>query len=158
MSNIVVPELGESVVEATVAKWLKKEGDPVAVGEPVVELETEKIDLEVGANHDGVLARIERRAGEDVKIGEVLGVIEAASGTKAETAPTPTEPKPAPQDASPSEKTRATPSARRVAAEREVDLTEVRGSGDRGRVHRQDVEAHGRAEPAAAAQPEPAPP
>ena len=60
-TNIVVPELGESVVEATVAKWLKKEGDRVSVGEPVVELETEKIDLEVGASQAGVLAKIAQR-------------------------------------------------------------------------------------------------
>src|SRR5215218_8212162 len=76
MSNIVVPELGESVVEARVARWLKKEGDRVEAGEPVVELETEKIDLEVNAERGGVLASIARHEGEDVKIGEVLGVID----------------------------------------------------------------------------------
>ena len=58
MTNIVVPELGESVVEARVARWLKKEGDRVEVGEPIVELETEKIDLEVNADRGGVLASI----------------------------------------------------------------------------------------------------
>ena len=73
MMTIVVPELGESVVEARVARWLKKEGDRVAVGEPLVELETEKIDLEVSAERAGVLARIARREGEDVKVGEVAG-------------------------------------------------------------------------------------
>src|SRR5215467_11310542 len=77
--NIVVPELGESVIEATVGRWLKKEGDPVNVGEAVVELETDKVDLEVGAERAGVLARIERKQGEDVKIGEVLGLIEDAA-------------------------------------------------------------------------------
>ena len=76
MSNIVVPELGESIVDARVARWLKKEGERVAAGDPLVELETDKIDLEVGAPQAGVLARIDRRDGEDVKIGEVLGVIE----------------------------------------------------------------------------------
>ena len=81
MSNIVVPELGESVVEARVARWLKKEGDRVEVGEPLVELETEKVDLEVNADRGGVLASIKRREGEDVKIGELLGVVdEAAAG------------------------------------------------------------------------------
>src|SRR5919204_5868504 len=77
-AKIVVPELGESVVEATVGRWLKKEGDRVTMGEPVVELETEKIDLEVGAEKAGVLAHIERKQGEDVKIGDVLGTIEDA--------------------------------------------------------------------------------
>jgi 2-oxoglutarate dehydrogenase E2 component (dihydrolipoamide succinyltransferase) len=78
-TNIVVPQLGESVVEARVARWLKKEGDTVTAGEPVVELETEKIDLEVGAEQAGVLARIARHEGEDVKVGEVLGVIDGAA-------------------------------------------------------------------------------
>ena len=73
MSNIVVPQLGESVVEARVARWLKKEGDAGRAGEPLVELETDKIDLEVGADQAGVLARIDRQEGEDVKVGEVLG-------------------------------------------------------------------------------------
>src|SRR5215472_18161504 len=77
--SIVVPELGESVIEATVGRWLKKEGDPIRVGEVVVELETDKVDLEVGAERAGVLARIERKEGEDVKIGEVLGLIEDAT-------------------------------------------------------------------------------
>src|SRR3954447_14654754 len=86
MANIVVPELGESVVEARVARWLKKEGERVEVGEPVVELETEKIDLEVGAEHGGVLASIKRQEGEDVKVGELLAVVDE-SGV---ASPTPT--------------------------------------------------------------------
>ena len=87
MTNIVVPELGESVVEARVARWLKKEGDRVEVGDPLVELETEKVDLEVNADKGGVLASIKRREGEDVKIGELLGVVDetvaAAPGAQA---------------------------------------------------------------------------
>src|SRR5688572_15813327 len=83
MSNIVVPQLGESVVEARVAKWLKKVGDRVSTGEPVVELETDKIDLEVGADHSGVLSTIKRGEGEDVKVGDVLAVVdESAAGTQ----------------------------------------------------------------------------
>ena len=76
MSNIVVPELGESVVEARVTRWLKKVGDAVVLGEPVVELETEKVDLEVSADTNGVLASIARQEGEDVNIGELLAVID----------------------------------------------------------------------------------
>ncbi len=75
-TNIVVPELGESVVEARVAKWLKKQGDTVNAGEPLVELETEKIDLEVSADRAGVLASIKHQEGADVKVGEVLAVLE----------------------------------------------------------------------------------
>src|SRR5262247_1552031 len=88
MSNIVVPTLGESVVEARIARWLKKAGDRVEVGEPVVELETEKIDLEVSAEKGGVIATIARKEGEDVKIGELLAVVdEAGAATTAAAAP-----------------------------------------------------------------------
>src|SRR3954469_7069991 len=77
-ANVVVPEVGESIVDARVAKWLKKEGDQVSAGEPLVELETDKIDLEVAAPKAGVLSRIAHPDGADVKVGEVLGVIEDA--------------------------------------------------------------------------------
>jgi 2-oxoglutarate dehydrogenase E2 component (dihydrolipoamide succinyltransferase) len=95
MSNIVVPQLGESVVEARVARWLKKAGDRVEVGEPVVELETEKIDLEVSAEKSGVIASIARQEGEDVKIGELLAVVDdsgaaASAPTEAPAAPSTT--------------------------------------------------------------------
>ena len=78
-SNIIVPELGESIVDARVARWLKQPGDPVAAGDPLVELETDKIDVEVGAPQAGVLGPIARGEGDDVKIGDVLGVAAAAT-------------------------------------------------------------------------------
>src|SRR6187431_790652 len=83
MSNIVVPQLGESVVEARVARWLKKEGDRVEIGEPVVELETEKIDLEVNADKGGVITSIKRKEGDDVKIGELLAVLDETAAAAA---------------------------------------------------------------------------
>src|SRR4051812_46367424 len=134
MSNIVVPELGESVVEARVAKWLKKEGDRVATGEPVVELETEKIDLEVGADHGGVIKSIKAKEGEDVKVGDLLAVVEdgAAAST---TAAAPKDEKLVAND-----QPRATPTARRMAKEHDVNLGSVQGSGSAGRVTKQDVE------------------
>ena len=145
MTNIVVPQLGESVVEARVARWLKKEGDRVEVGEPVVELETEKIDLEVNAEKGGVLARIARGEGEDVKIGELLGVVDetAAAGT-GETATKAAASSPAPPvSGNGSGKTpdepKATPTARRIAKDHDVDLGAVQGSGTAGRVTKQDV-------------------
>ena len=81
-ANIVVPEVGESIVEARVARWMKNAGDVVALGEPLVELETDKVNLEVPAPVAGVLSRIDHQAGADVKIGEMLGVIDesAAAG------------------------------------------------------------------------------
>jgi 2-oxoglutarate dehydrogenase E2 component (dihydrolipoamide succinyltransferase) len=74
--EIVVPELGESVLEATVSRWLKKEGDPVNAGDVLVELETDKVNLEVGAKGSGVLQKIEVPEGADVKVGNVLGIID----------------------------------------------------------------------------------
>src|SRR4030095_7223098 len=82
-ANIVVPEVGESIVDARVAKWLRQEGDVVAAGDPLVELETDKIDLEVSAPQAGVLSRITRKDGEDVKVGEVLGVIDESAKSAA---------------------------------------------------------------------------
>jgi 2-oxoglutarate dehydrogenase E2 component (dihydrolipoamide succinyltransferase) len=151
-ANIVVPEVGESIVDARVAKWLKKEGDVVAAGDPLVELETDKIDLEVAAPQAGVLKRIDHRDGADVKVGEVLGVIDETSASAAASAPkAPAAPasadkadvSTAPTSATPpadTDRTRATPAARKAAQQNEVDLAQVRGSGDAGRVMRRDVE------------------
>src|SRR5258705_1607338 len=137
-ANIVVPEVGESIVDARVAKWLRREGEVVAVGDPLVELETDKIDLEVSAPQGGVLKRIDRKDGEDVKVGEVLGVIEDAAATGA---PAPAAAPAKPTDESKTgEKARSTPAARKAAEEHDVDLSRVRGTGDAGRVMRRDVE------------------
>jgi 2-oxoglutarate dehydrogenase E2 component (dihydrolipoamide succinyltransferase) len=149
-ANIVVPEVGESIVDARVAKWLRKEGDVVSAGDPLVELETDKIDLEVGAPQAGVLSRIDRQDGADVKVGEVLGVIDeargAAAGAAAPAAPPaeaarPEAAAPQPQGSTAPEKTpRATPTAKKAAEQHDVDLARVKGSGDAGRVMRRDVE------------------
>ena len=77
MSEIVVPSLGESVSEATIAQWLKKEGEEVKADEPIVELETDKVTLEVNAPSDGVIAKITVQEGESVEVGAVLGEVEA---------------------------------------------------------------------------------
>ena len=78
-TNIVVPEVGESIVDARVSRWLKKPGDSVVAGEPLVELETDKVDVEVAAPQAGVLSTIAHADGADVKIGEILGTIEPGS-------------------------------------------------------------------------------
>ena len=167
MSNILVPQLGESVVEARVARWLKKEGDRVETGEPVVELETEKIDLEVGADHGGVISSIKRQEGEDVKVGELLATIDesatakstasakaggdgARPAAKAAAPAVPAEgPTQAPQatppppsaTASDGDAPRATPTARSIAKAHDVNLGAVQGSGSAGRVMKQDVQS-----------------
>jgi 2-oxoglutarate dehydrogenase E2 component (dihydrolipoamide succinyltransferase) len=160
-SNILVPEVGESIVDARVAKWLRKEGDAVAAGEPLVELETDKIDVEVSAPHAGVLSRIDRKDGEDVKVGEVLGILDEITLAQAQrergAAMSPAR---AAADAPKDDavKARATPAARKAAQANEVDLSSVRGSGDAGRVMRRDVEqAAGASELAAVPSPAPAP-
>src|SRR5436190_5608188 len=81
-TEIVVPALGESVKEATVAKWLKKVGDAVAVDDPLVELETDKVTLEVNASSAGVLKEIKVQTGSNVSVGAVLGSIGEGSGAK----------------------------------------------------------------------------
>jgi 2-oxoglutarate dehydrogenase E2 component (dihydrolipoamide succinyltransferase) len=164
-TKIVVPDLGESVVEATVGSWLKKEGDQIQAGEPLVSLETDKVDLDVSATQSGVLGKIERQTGQDVKVGELLAVIEdqaggsapsssdASNGAGAKAAQTDEEPQtkataaPAAPKAEASEpdtpKTdRATPVAKRMAAEKGVDLAEIEGAGPGGRVTRRDVESY----------------
>jgi 2-oxoglutarate dehydrogenase E2 component (dihydrolipoamide succinyltransferase) len=101
MMTIVVPQLGESVLEARVARWMKKEGDRVEMGEPVGELETEKINLEVSAERAGVIARITRREGEDVKVGEALGELDESGAASQQPAAAPPPPAAAPPVAPP---------------------------------------------------------
>ena len=154
MTNIVVPELGESVVEARVAKWLKKEGDHVNLGDPLVELETEKVDLEVSADRAGVLTSIKHAEGEDVKVGEVLATIDPRGNGKATTAATAPAASASAREpltelrrdlaeaASGREggpEIRATPTARNVAREAGVKLDAVPATGAGGRVTKSDV-------------------
>ena len=147
--NIVVPEMGESIVDARVAKWLKKEGDAVVVGEPLVELETDKVDVEVNAPQNGVLKNIAHAEGADVKIGDVLGTIgdgagasAPASAQRAESAPPApaAAPPPAAATAKPSKSATvpATPSARKAAREQNLELSNVQPVGPR--VTRADID------------------
>jgi 2-oxoglutarate dehydrogenase E2 component (dihydrolipoamide succinyltransferase) len=158
-TEIRVPPLGESVVEATVGRWLKREGDPVAVGEPVVELETEKVNTEVPADEGGVLVQILRPEGATVRPGEVLGLIAARAEAAAPSPPAEAPaPRAAPERGAPA-RVRASPLAQRLAAELGVDLAAVAGTGPGGRVTREDVEAHVRRQaPAAPPAVSPAPP
>jgi 2-oxoglutarate dehydrogenase E2 component (dihydrolipoamide succinyltransferase) len=145
-SQIVVPDLGESVIEATVAEWTKQEGDRVTAGETVLVLETDKVTLEVAAEKDGVLARIERQPGDDVQVGDVLGVIEEADGApqtesadgKQTTAEQQPQPAPATQE---SARDRVTPVARRMAEEHRIDLEKV-PTRDGERVTKEDVQRY----------------
>ncbi|HEU5012807.1 MAG TPA: 2-oxoglutarate dehydrogenase complex dihydrolipoyllysine-residue succinyltransferase [Roseiflexaceae bacterium] len=164
--EIRVPTLGESIVEATVGKWLKQVGDHVEAGEPLVELETDKVNVEVMAEESGVLGRIDKEEGSDVAIGDVLGAVETngagASAPVQQNAPAsesqPVQPA-AQVGASATTQTEqrtveagqgsdghdqevaASPVARRMAAANNVDLAGVQGSGPGGRVVKGDVAA-----------------
>ena len=140
-TNIVVPELGESVVEARVAKWLKKQGDSVNAGDPLVELETEKIDLEVSADRAGVLSTIKHQEGSDVKVGEILAVLEEGSNGAAKAPEQPKAQEPPKAEAAPKAQPttdkKATPTAKNVARAHDVNIASVATNGPR--VTKQDV-------------------
>ena len=147
-AEIKVPTLGESVTEATVAKWLKALGDPVAVDEPLVELETDKVTLEVNATAAGTLAEIAAPEGSNVAVGALLGRIgDGAGGAKAAAKPAaakPAEAKPAPAAPKPAAQPAAAaampgPAARKLVEENQIDPSKLAGTGKDGRVTKGDV-------------------
>jgi len=169
--EIRVPSLGESIVDAVIASWLKHEGDSVSQGDALVELETDKVNVEVTAEQNGVLQKIIKQEGDTVAVDEVLGVIDegAAAGNGQKTSaerqqppvqaaskdepstgqqsplPLTGEPRRAPagqrppvQEASDGQRP-PSPLARRIAAEKSVDLSQVQGTSPHGRITRDDV-------------------
>ncbi|CAN5643036.1 2-oxoglutarate dehydrogenase complex dihydrolipoyllysine-residue succinyltransferase [soil metagenome] len=146
--EIRVPTLGESIVDAVIVKWLKQPGEQVARNEPVVELETDKVNVEVPAEQAGVLEAHASQEGDTVEVGQVLGTInEGAAASEAPEVATPeaktaAAPEPvatAAEPASSSSGQRANPAARRMATERSVDLSTVTGGGPGGRIRPQDI-------------------
>ena len=157
-TEILVPEMGESVLEATVSRWLKREGDFVDAGEVLVELETDKVNVEVGARSPGVLAQIKVQEGGDVKVGDVLGLIDEEAeqpvsmpdAGRHETGMLET-PKPGRlEEIQGPERTdgrgeksgapQISPVAHRLAQENDVDIGQVTGTGPQGRVSKADVQ------------------
>jgi 2-oxoglutarate dehydrogenase E2 component (dihydrolipoamide succinyltransferase) len=149
-TQIVVPPMGESVSEATVAKWLKKVGDTVRMDEPLVELETDKVTLEVNATSAGVISEIKVQQGGNVGVGAVLGVIQ--EGGAAVTSPTASATTSAPPQAqkpvtantstpsaAPQGNVAVMPAARKQAEDRGINPYEVSGTGKGGRVTKEDV-------------------
>jgi 2-oxoglutarate dehydrogenase E2 component (dihydrolipoamide succinyltransferase) len=147
--EIKVPALGESVTEATVGQWFKKPGEAVNVDEPLVELETDKVTVEVPAPSAGILSDIKVAQGSTVAVGSVLGSIKEGAGApaqpaaKAEAKPAVAAPKPAP--AAPTAPAKGdmppAPAARKMMEEKGVSAAEVQGSGRRGQVLKEDVMA-----------------
>jgi 2-oxoglutarate dehydrogenase E2 component (dihydrolipoamide succinyltransferase) len=173
MADIRVPTLGESVTEATVGKWFKQPGDAVAVDEPLVELETDKVTLEVPAPAAGVLSEVAVKNGDTVAVGALLGQIKEGAGAQPKPAAAPIATKPAASPTgAPDEKTSKTkpigagpeqpqprempvpPSVRKMAAESGVDPSKVGGTGLHGQVTKGDMLT---AIERAAAQPTPVP-
>ena len=153
MTEIRVPTLGESVTEATIGRWFKKAGDAVAVDEPLVELETDKVTIEVPAPSAGTLGEIVAKDGETVAVGALLGQIkDGAGGAAAKPAAAPAKPAPAAQASSsaaassaaaaskaPPNEAPLAPSVRKISAESGIDAATVPGSGKDGRVTKGDM-------------------
>lgn len=159
-TEIIVPTLGESVSEATISRWLKNPGESVNADEPVVELETDKVTLEVPAPAAGTLAEIVAAAGATVRTGDVLAVVSDGAANASEVAK-PIQPKaePAPAPAAPKAEKEPGPAARKALAEAGVDAGTIAGTGRDGRVTKADVmtAVAERPAPAPAAPPAPAP-
>ena len=181
-TEIRVPALGESVTEATIAQWFKSEGDAVSEDEPLVELETEKVTLEVPAPASGVLSSISVKTGETVNVGALLGAIEAGEAKapkekQAEAKPpkqAPAEARPEPKTAEPkkaepkakeAEEKPLSPAVRKLVDEHDLEPSDIEGTGRDGRLTKADVLEHlkaaeaepGPAREAPAQQPTPAP-
>ena len=151
-TEIRVPTLGESVSEATIGKWFKKVGDVVTADEPLLELETDKVTLEVNAQASGVLAEIVAGNGQTVGVGALLGQITAGSGTVA--APKAAAPPPkAAVPAGPPAAMVVPPAAARLAAENAINTSALTGTGRRGQVLKEDVQGAMTAARAPAPQP-----
>jgi len=160
--EVRVPQMGESIVDATIASWLKHEGEQVQKGDVLAELETDKVNVEVSADESGVLQQILKKEGDVVGVGDVIGIIgevaaqqpapaQPATSQQAPTQPAaqqsaapqaPAQPavqQPAATTAASDGQRTASPLARRIAAEHHIDLSQIPGSSPRGRVTREDV-------------------
>jgi len=158
--HVLMPQLGESITEGTIVRWLKQVGDPVERDEPLFEISTDKVDAEVPAPAAGVLAEIRAREGETLPVDAVVAVIgqaaehHAATGRPGATHPSPSEfgsgepsetasgrPSALREEGAPA-RPRSSPFVRRLARERDVDLSQVTGTGATGRVTKHDLERH----------------
>ncbi|CAM3344533.1 2-oxoglutarate dehydrogenase complex dihydrolipoyllysine-residue succinyltransferase [Nosocomiicoccus ampullae] len=154
MSEIIVPELAESITEGTIATWFKKEGDSVEKGEAVLELETDKVNVEVVSEEDGVISEVKAEEGDTVEVGQAIAVVSAGGSapksdndSKDESKETPkaeekAEEKPATDVKEDDSHIVATPSARKLAREKGISLSDVNAADPRGLVRSHDVNNH----------------
>ncbi|MDP4822913.1 MAG: 2-oxoglutarate dehydrogenase complex dihydrolipoyllysine-residue succinyltransferase [Aestuariivirgaceae bacterium] len=137
-TDIKVPALGESVTEATIARWFKKEGEAVKADEPLVELETDKVTVEVPAPASGVLTSIGVASGATVNVGAILGQIAEGAAGKA-AAPAPKKAEAAPVAAAAAAAAAVSPAVRKIAEEKKIDVSGMTGTGKDGRVTKGDL-------------------
>jgi len=164
-TTLKMPQLGESVTEGTVDRWLKQEGDMVRRDEPIVEVVTDKVNAEIPSPFEGRLVRIDVQPGQTVPIGAALAEIEVEGATPAEPAaqpPKPAEPRrePLPAAAAPAHATdhaRVSPAVRKLVQDNNLDLSQIAGTGPGSRVTREDVQSYLASKPAPAAAPPAAP-
>src|SRR5271165_603901 len=158
-TDIVMPQMGESIFEGTITKWLKQPGDKVQRDEPLFEISTDKVDAEIPAPASGTLQEIKVQAGATVQVNTVVGVIgegdaaaAPAPAVKKEAAPPPPppapsapaakQPEPEPEaESSEQGRVRSSPLVRKIAKENNVDLAKVVGTGLGGRITKEDIEA-----------------
>ena len=145
LHEIIVPELAESTVEATVASWLKKEGEIITKGDVIIELDTDKVSLEIVAPSDGLIESISKQEGETVKVGDILGTIDdsktvsnnEANETTTKSAETKVD---KPQDNNVATSgVNITPVAKKIAEKENIDLENIKGTGPNGKITKEDL-------------------
>ena len=146
--EIKIPEMGESISEATIASWFKNEGDFVEEDEALAELETDKVSLELNSPVAGVLTKVSRKTGETVAVKEIVAYVDPSAtsssdgGNSSKQEATTKETKSSIQENTANQNTTLPPAAARVARETSVDASQVEGSGKRGQVLKKDIQAH----------------
>src|SRR5699024_4887287 len=156
MAEIIVPELAESITEGTISTWFKQVGDTVEKGENVLELETDKVNVEIVSEEAGVISELKAEEGDTVEVGQGIAVVGEGSGPAAdkkeeakeekskETKDSAPAAEPAEEDEN-DELVVATPSARKLAREKGIKISDINPTDPRGLVRSQDVENHGNA-------------
>ncbi len=159
MHEVIMPKLGLTMETGVIEKWHKKEGEPVESGDVLFEVMTDKVSLEVEAYNSGILKKIVRKEGEEVPVTEVVAYIGAEDEQVGQQEPKKTAPEPAKEEPKvevtsqaiteeAETKVKASPLAKKIAQQKGIDLTQVKGTGPGGRIVKEDVESHAAQEPA----------